>query len=592
MEQIVITHRDGTTLTLHSRRAVLGVTAAYQRMELLGTDTLNLTIQSAYALDLQVGDKTTVAGKTYTLNQTPQVNKQGSRKYEYTVTMEGVQYELLSAQWLLPDDTVLDSFTGTLEDFIDILISNVDRIAPSQWTKGEVPETDVKTLTYYDTNCLKVLQDLCEQFGTEFEIAEDGDARVLNIRTAGSQFAYKFKYGRLGALYKLTRTASDEDNVITRLYAYGGSTNVPSKYRYSRICLPDKEKNESYLEDADAITAYGTREDTQEFEDIYPKRYGTVTAVDSSDVLSFTDSSMDFDLNETDSYGNTRWLIDGTPARVTFTTGQLAGYSFDLASYDADTKTIHLNSFTDKNGRVFPSEDSAAFQIGVGDTYFFEDIMLPDSYVTAAETELQTKAQEYLDKYKAPMAVYTLEIDPAALRTMTGATSPDTMLFKPGDLIPIEDSGLGIDRSVRVTALTRDLITDYKYSLTLGDAVPVSAVQSLLNGIGSLQQDIRDGSVRGKAGKDAYTYTIESSSGVIFNDKEDGTVWQTTLTARVYKGGKEITEGVTYKWSMQDGSQSTVTSFTDPASKTLTFTSTSFPDDDVAKFHCDITTIN
>ena len=272
MEQIIVRHPDGTTALLTSRARKSGVTKAEQSITLLGADTVAITVKSATPLTFHLGDQIDVYGKTYTLNQLPGIKKTGNRNFEYTLTFEGVQYELIDVQFLLPDDTVLDSFTGDLEDFLGILIGNLTRVYPGKWVLGVYPaNTEYKTLTYTEKNCLEVLQDLCEQYSTEFEITQANGVRTLNIKTAGVNFPYTFRYGRTGGLYELTRQNINSKNVVTRLYVYGGSSNLGDKYRYTRLCLPGKAKNASYIEDAAAIAAYGLKENTKIFDDIRPE---------------------------------------------------------------------------------------------------------------------------------------------------------------------------------------------------------------------------------------------------------------------------------------------------------------------------------
>lgn len=470
MEQIIVRHPDGTTALLTSRARKSGVTKAEQSITLLGADTVAITVKSATPLTFHLGDQIDVYGKTYTLNQLPGIKKTGNRNFEYTLTFEGVQYELIDAQFLLPDDTVLDSFTGDLEDFLGILIGNLTRVYPGKWVLGVFPaDTEFKTLTYTEKNCLEVLQDLCEQYSTEYEITQANGVRTLNIKTAGVNFPYTFRYGRTGGLYELTRQNINSKNVVTRLYVYGGSSNLGDKYRYTRLCLPGKAKNASYIEDAAAIAAYGLKENTKIFDDIKPERYGEVTAAGSA-YYAFKDATMNFDLNEKDSAGNTKWLIDGVNAKVKFTTGNLAGYEFDVHKYDHATKEIQVVPFTDENGMKFPSETSAAFQFGVDDTYFFTDINLPDSYKTDAENRLLTESTKELTQYSQPQVQYGLSIDQNFIRQFAGELTV-VNLFAVGDYIPIEDTDIGVNKSVRITAFTRDLLQDYKYSITLGDSV-------------------------------------------------------------------------------------------------------------------------
>lgn len=479
MEQIIVRHPDGTTALLTSQARKSGVTKAEQSITLLGADTVAITVKSATPLTFHLGDQIDVYGKTYTLNQLPGIKKTGNRNFEYTLTFEGVQYELIDVQFLLPDDTVLDSFTGDLEDFLGILIGNLTRVYPGKWVLGVSPaNTEYKTLTYTEKNCLEVLQDLCEQYSTEFEITQANGVRTLNIKTAGVNFPYTFRYGRTGGLYELTRQNINSKNVVTRLYVYGGSSNLGDKYRYTRLCLPGKAKNASYIEDAAAIAAYGLKENTKIFDDIRPERYGEVTAAGSA-YYAFKDATMNFDLNEKDSAGNTKWLIDGATAKVKFTTGNLAGYEFDIHKYDHATKEIQVVPFTDENGMKFPSETSAAFQFGVGDKYFFTDINLPDAYKTDAENELLAEGNKAIAEYSQPQVQYGLSIDENFIRQFAGELTV-VNLFAVGDYIPVEDEDIGVNKSVRITAFTRDLLREYKYNMTLGDSVTKTTITRVI----------------------------------------------------------------------------------------------------------------
>jgi len=479
MEQIIVRLPDGTTALLTSRARKSGVTKAEQSITLLGADTVAITVKSATPLTFHLGDQIDVYGKTYTLNQLPGIKKTGNRNFEYTLTFEGVQYELIDAQFLLPDDTVLDSFTGDLEDFLGILIGNLTRVYPGKWVLGVFPaNTEFKTLTYTEKNCLEVLQDLCEQYSTEFEITQANGVRSLNIKMAGVNFPYTFRYGRTGGLYELTRQNINSKNVVTRLYVYGGSSNLGDKYRYTRLCLPGKAKNASYIEDAAAIAAYGLKENTKIFDDIKPERYGEVTAAGSA-YYAFKDATMNFDLNEKDSAGNTKWLIDGVNAKVKFTTGNLAGYEFDVHKYDHATKEIQVVPFTDENGMKFPSKTSAAFQFGVGDKYFFTDINLPDAYKTEAENKLLSEGNKAIAGYSQPQVQYGLSIDENFIRQFAGELTV-VNLFAVGDYIPVEDEDIGVNKSVRITAFTRDLLREYKYNITLGDSVTKTTITRVI----------------------------------------------------------------------------------------------------------------
>lgn len=106
-----------------------------------------------------------------------------------------------------------------------------------------------------------------------------------------------------------------------------------------------------FLEDKESIGIYGVKEGEKNYSDIKPQRVGTVTAL-GKDVITFVDETM-FDLNAKDKDGkSTKYLIAGTNAKIKFESGQLAGYEFDLHTYDHATHTFVINKFTDDNGMV------------------------------------------------------------------------------------------------------------------------------------------------------------------------------------------------------------------------------------------------
>lgn len=480
MEQIIVTHPDASITPLVSKGRTSSVTKAEQTVALLGADTVAITVKTAAPITFYLGDQIEVYGKVYTLNQLPTIKKTGARKFEYDLTFEGVQYELIDAQWLLPDNTVLDSFTGDLADFLELLTDNANRVFPGKWQSGTYPaDTEFKTLTYTGSNCLEVLQNLCEEYNTEFEIAQANGIRTINIKTAGVNFPYTFRYGRTGGLYELTRQNINSKNVVTRLYVYGGSNNLGDKYRYTKLCLSGKGKNASYIENAAAIAAFGLKENTKTFDEVYPNRYGVVSSLGSK-YYAFVDNTMNFDLNEKESDGTTtKWLISGVTAKVKMTSGNLAGYEFEIHKYTHSTKEIQVVPFTDENGMKFPSETSAAFQFGIGDKYIFTDINLPDAYKTEAEAKLQEEGETYYNQYCQPQVQYNLSIDQNFIKQFAGQLTV-VNLFAVGDYIPVEDSDLGLAKSVRITGFTRDLLQPYKYSITLGDSVTKTTITRVI----------------------------------------------------------------------------------------------------------------
>lgn len=494
MEQILtVTHRDGTTFNLaHKGSEVWGITAATQNVELNANDTATVDVQSTMPLPFALGDKITVYGKTYTMNELPKVTKNSERKYVYKCTFEGEQYYLLNVNWQMPFSAINDTYTGDLADFATLLVSNLVRLyGNGTWTLGSVPaDTETKTLAFTDTNCLDVMQQVCEEWEVEFAIGVSGTAHVLNFYTEiGGTIDYEFMYGRVGGLYELQRNGVNDPDFGTRIYFYGGSNNIPNSYFNSRqsprLCLAYKAvgvittnnptKNNSYLQAPAAVAAYGLIERTKVFEDIYPNRVGTVTAIDANSELVFFDNTM-FDLNEKDGQGNTKWLIAGTTAKVHFNTGQLAGYDLDISefTYKSGNTVIgkfKINALKDENNYVFPSHDNNAFRISVGDEYIITDIVLPSSYITAAQNALQTAAADWYNKHCAPAVEYTMTLSQMFVKDLaTEMGITDGVVFHIGDKITVTDMALGFrQKQFRIVQFSRDLTKEYAYTLKISE---------------------------------------------------------------------------------------------------------------------------
>ena len=471
MGNLVIYHADGEPIEARAT-----ITKAEQSQKLNAEDVINVEVGAREIVPFESGDYIDWCGRTYTLNQLPSVTKKTSADFHYsTVTFESEQYELLDIAWLLPTNTYGDSFTGNLKDFLDILIENTERSGKT-WTLGEYPaETDdkYKTLTYSQTNCLNVLQNLCKEWGVEFLITRDGATRVLDIKVQiGELFPQRFEYGRTGGAYKIERKTVSNQNVITRLFVFGSDKNLPSDYRSNKLCLPGKTRNESYITDEESVRFYGIKENVKVFADIYPARYGTVTAVDVSNKKIFFDSSMDFDLNETNEYG-TKWLIPSTVAKIQFNSGGLAGYSFDLTEYDHATKRFKIKTYTDANGLQFPNDSSAAFQIKTGDEYFIYDIRMPQSYIDAAEAKLQAEGEKFYEENCRPHVNYAISISSLFLKHLYGDTKLTNEIFKVGDSIEIYDYDLDLLKTLRIAGFTRNLMNPYEFTLTIAENVEV-----------------------------------------------------------------------------------------------------------------------
>ena len=489
MEQIVIIHEDGTTLPLFSKKNASTVSKATQKVALQNEDVVTVTVQAAQPLQLYIGDKIVVFGKRYRLNQPPEVTKDGERKYTYELKFEGAQYELLDIKYHLPEDCYGDNYYSDLYGHLQILMWNINRVRPNEWVLGEYPEnTEFKNINTDGKNCLAALQTLCSDYNVEFEMTYTGSVTILNVKKAiGSTLPLTLQFGRGRGLYQLQRKNVNNTGIINRLFVYGGTGNLPQDYPHTKLCLLGTSRLTSYIEDEESIRKYGVKEGEKNYSDVEPEYKGTVTAV-GENVLTFADSAM-FELTKKKENGETEWLIDNTAAKVTFQSGGLAGYEFDIHSYDHEKRTFVINPFQDENGDVFPSETSAAYQIAVGDEYIITDIRLPNSYVTAAQAKLEEKACEDFLTLVQPQVSYGLSLSDAFMIAMFGREAATEVLHV-GDSIPIVDEGIGVDKEVRITQFERNLLKPHSYTITLSDTVTRSTTLRVLGELENINEVI------------------------------------------------------------------------------------------------------
>lgn len=491
MEQIFIKKMDGTVIPLANRSQGVAIKQATQTWELLGADMVNVSIDAPLPQEYRIGDRITVFGRTYSLNRLPSARKTGSMAYSYNLEFEGMQYALARATFDLTIDTTknklqdvkADSLTGDLRRFATVLISNANRVFPDEWVLGSCPDTDGdKTLNFGEAdNCLSVLHNLCSTFEVEYEIVQkDGTNTIHFIKKVGRVFPFAFEFGRGRGLYSLERQNVDSSNVVTRLKVYGSTQNITNKYRANRLCLPNKNKGQSYIEDKGISDKFGIFEATKYFDSIKPTFDGKVTAIYTDNVLKFRDDNM-FDLNEKEADGKTtKYLLPGVAAKIHFNTGNLAGYEFNVQKYDHATRTFTIIKLKDERGDEFPSKVAEAFQIAEGDKYKILDVTLPQRYIDEAEAKLQTESDIYYKQNSQPKVKYGLSISKEYLRNLVGG-SEGVNIFSPGDYIPVKDKSLNVDKSVRIKSLVRNLFDPYAYTLTISDTVSTNIVNRVIS---------------------------------------------------------------------------------------------------------------
>lgn len=429
-----------------------------QIKEIMSTNIVNFSFQSQAAVDLQYGDFIEVWGETYYLNQLPEIQKDGDRNYKYSMVFQAKHYSLAKPKFFFYDqnnELTMPEFElmGNVSMFLDLIVANANR-KQTGWIKGDYIDSVYKLLPFNGENVLQALDQIASTFETEWWVVN----QTIHIAPKGSVSGYNFEYGMdKGIRPGMKRTNVNTSGIFSQLYVQGSDQNLPVGYRNGQRRLQLPAPN-TFIQGP----KYGPDEieEIKVFEDIKPKREGTVTAV--GDIYTFTDSGMDFDVNNQ--------LYPGIVAKVEFTTGLLAGYIFELnaaGGYDAPNKTFKIIKNEGEKAFDLPSAD---LKPAIGDKYFLFDIQMPASYVTAAESELLAKGTEYFAESSQPKVGYALLPDHFFFKR-------EDIVLSLGDTVGIKDTGLAVDKQIRTIGFGRDLHNQYKYnSLKIADTVVAAGI--------------------------------------------------------------------------------------------------------------------
>lgn len=512
-----IIKRNGEIITLNTKEPFCVVKQATQNSSLMGDDYISLQIVSDKWLSFDKGDKIIVDGFDYSIRTTTTRGIEGANHYTFEPIFYGPMYDLMKTIYRNCDrygksDRSTFDLTYTIKEFVQVLIFNLNRDYPGLWAFDEnnCPETEALTLQFSGNNCLQVLQTLCnkDNFNLEFLITQDDNVRTIHIGKFGQRVnppggAEYFEWGKGNGLYKLKEQKVDDKAIITRLWVEGGTTNIRTDYRNyaERLQLPyprryNRKKHilydgtvvepnteligisddgKRYLEDAQLAAKIGSDEDSKTYDKIFPTRTGKVTALVDGDINAFIDDTMDFDLNAKNDSG-TNYLVDGVTAKITFTSGLLAGQQFELEAkggYDHATKKFRLIPFTDKRGLTIPTTDTKAYRIRIGNTYKITDIFLPESYEQNAEEDLWYAGMDDFKPATQAKAQYSLTLDRLYFLEALSRDA-EVCVFKVGDFVPVKDDRFGIAKQIRIQKITRNLLLEHDYQLTLSDTTAIS----------------------------------------------------------------------------------------------------------------------
>ena len=462
---MVIKRKDGTTLA-----NVWLQESSCVNEEIMGEHTAQLDFLSRYPIDLEIGDYIEHEGYIYTLRHKESVIKrETSLGWDYSVVMYSARYELQDVPFFLTDQPEYlkngDYYTGTASDWLALIVKNMNREI-SGWSAGACIESGWITIDFKDKQCAEVLDEMCSQLDTEWEVI----GRTLSIgRVEYPSNGLTFAQGEGGGFKELKLSSSDQERPVTVLYPYGQDKNLPEAYGADYLLLPGGKK---VLEKN--TEKYGRCGVKMQF-DVYPKGEFEVTSV--IDDLTFTATGIDFDISAC--------LIPDTEVTVSFQSGALAGYDLAIAEdgWDNSTKTIKVLQNEEENALLVPGD----LHIAVGDRFTLFNLRMPQSYVDKAEQELEQKAQAWIDKKSEKEVSLSAKCDDILFKQ-------NSVSIRCGQMVRILSLELDLDKEIRVTKVKRYIENDqptYRYELTLSDFLDTNGFKELVKEVEDMPDEIK-----------------------------------------------------------------------------------------------------
>lgn len=385
--------------------------------EVGGDDYLSVSLDSQECVTLELNDWTVWEGRKFWCVETYTPKQTGRRKWTYSVKLYGAASLIKQALMLNTEDSPVFSYTATAREHVALVVKNLNRWMGgiTDWKVGKVEATGNIVVDYseglYGNDALKKIAD---EAGTEWWI----EGMTVNVCRCERGDEVTLGYGN--GLLSIERDSADNVKFFTRLFPIGSSRNIDAeKYGSSRLLLPSRA---TYVERNTELGIVEHFEQTA-FQDIYPRRTGTVSSVRKEtkkgddgkpfDIYYFTDGEMNFDPNE--------YEIGGLVKRVTFQTGQLAGLGNDEdgehyfeVNYNSATREFELIT-------IWPYDDDTQVPGGVlepkaGDTYILWNVRMPDEYYPIAEEEYATAVEKYMDEHCLDKSVYKCSTDYVALK--------------------------------------------------------------------------------------------------------------------------------------------------------------------------------
>ena len=226
--------------------------------EFMGETHVTCDVYAPSPISFGVGDYLEYRGERFVIDYDATRKKQARvNTYGSGFLYEGMRFisyvgELKKCEFLdfVPSDNQIhysqlpefSFFAADVSDLADRIQANLDRLYTGNkaWTVSVAQGFEGKTnidVQVSKITCFDALKLAYDQFEAQFVIR----GRVITIGTAGSTLETNYKYGKGNGLKTIERSVDESDALITRLRAYGNTTNMPANYyrNLNTLCYAD-----------------------------------------------------------------------------------------------------------------------------------------------------------------------------------------------------------------------------------------------------------------------------------------------------------------------------------------------------------------
>lgn len=478
----------------------------------MGERTVTCSFESPSVINFAIGDHITYRGEEFYLDYDPSQTKSASfgsalNAFKYDLIFRTIDIELQNCQLLdyVPygndyhyQPSPSFSFVGTAKTLAERIQANMDRDYPGwEIEVYDGVETEDAEIEIDNVSCWNALVMINKKFGLNFFISK----RNVKIGYPEESLDHTFYYGKNNGLYQIERDVNADEVVVTRLYAYGGERNIPDDYNKrdsdfsgkKNLMLPGYlETGKNYIESKN-ISAYGIRECTMVFEDIYPSIAGVelpdIGRIDelvaAEQITKETETKGTFKITIKNIGFNIKDYLTTETATISMKSGSLIGYEFeivDVVQLESGNYDITLNKSTRDDFQV----PNAGQNLSAGDRFVILNIKMPEKYVEYAEDRLLKAATSCLAKHDHVFYTYNIGVDEIYMARNGNLHD----LIREGMKLPLYDVDFGTDYSIIIQSLSiREGESIPAYDISLSDKPIASTIDKIWDAIDNVRNE-------------------------------------------------------------------------------------------------------